>query len=75
MADKEYNEDGYLIVSELYCCHLWEKDTIPCMADWKKDCFSCRFSDFRTPQFIERVEGMQRTEMFKSICRNEQNRK
>ena len=55
MADKEYNEDGYLIVSELYCCHLWEKDTIPCMADWKKDCFSCRFSDFRTPEFIERV--------------------
>ena len=75
MEEKKYNEDGYLIVAETDKCPLWEKDTIPCMAGWDRDCFFCRYSDFRTKEFIDKVENVPKTGEWCSICRNEKNRK
>lgn len=75
MNDKKYDTNGYLIVCEVDSCPLWEKDTIPCMAGWDRDCFFCRYSDFRTKEFIDKVEREPKTGEWCSICRNEKNRK
>ena len=75
MEEKKYNDDGYLIVAETDKCPLWEKDTIPCMAGWDRDCFFCRYSDFRTKEFIDKLENVPKTGEWCSICRNEKNRK
>ena len=74
MNEKKYTKDGYLIVSELDTCPLWEKDTIPCRCGCNNRCFFCRFTNFRTEEFIRRTEEMPRGEPLYSVCRNEKNR-
>ena len=74
MNEKKYTKDGYLIVSEMDSCPLWEKDTIPCRCGCNDRCFFCRFANFRTEEFIRRTEEMPRGEPLYSVCRNEKNR-
>lgn len=73
MNEKKYTPDGYLVVSEVDTCPLWEKDTIPCRNGCRKDCFFCRFADFRTEKFIRHAEEMPLGEPMYSVCRNEKN--
>ena len=75
MNEKKYTKDGYLIVSELDTCPLWEKDTIPCKLGWNNNCFFCRYGKFRTPEYIRYAEDMPRGEPLYSVCRNEKNKK
>ena len=75
MNERKYTKDGYLIVSELDTCPLWEKDTIPCRCGLNNRCFFCRFTDFRTEESIRRAEDMPRGEPLYSVCRNEKNKK
>ena len=75
MDEKKYNEEGYLIVSEMDTCPLWEKDTIPCNLGWNDRCFFCRFGGFRTSEYIRYAEEMPRGGLLHSVCRNEKNRK
>lgn len=75
MEEMKYNEDGYLIVAETDKCSLWEKDTIPCVSGWDRDCFFCRYSDFRTPEFVHFAEKQPRHQKLYSICQNEKNKK
>ena len=75
MKEKKYTPDGYLIVSEMDTCSLWEKDTIPCKSGCNNRCFFCRFGEFRTPEYIRYAEEMPRGEPLHSVCRNEKNRK
>ena len=72
--DKKYNPQGYLIVSELGTCPLWQKDDVPGYLVCEHDCFYCVFSDFRQEDYIRSLEGKDKTEMLYSICRNEKNR-
>ena len=74
MNEKKYTQDGYLIVSEMDSCPLWEKDTIPCRCGWNNRCFFCRFADFRTEETIRRTEEMPKGTMLCSVCRNEKNK-
>ena len=75
MNEKKYTKDGYLIVSEMDTCPLWEKDTIPCRCGCNNHCFFCRFTDFRTAESIRRAEEMPRGEPLYSVCRNEKNKR
>ena len=75
MNKMKYTEDGYLIVSESDKCPLWEKTTRPCFMGCTDDCFYCKYSDFRTPEFIRKAETMPKTEKWYSVCYNEANRK
>ena len=74
MEEKKYTTDGFLIVSENQTCPLWEKDTKPCRSGFTRACFFCKFSDFRTEEFIRRAEEMPRGEILHSVCRNEKNK-
>ena len=74
MNEKKYTPDGYLIVSEMDTCPLWEKDTIPCNLGWNDRCFFCRFGGFRTSEYIRYAEEMPRGGPLHSVCRNEKNR-
>ena len=70
MEEKNYTKDGCLIVSELSCCPLFEKDEFApksCVAD----CFFCKFSDFRKREYIERVENEGQIGVLYSVCHNE----
>ena len=75
MNEVKYTEDGYLIVSETDKCPLWEKDTKPCRSGWTRACFFCKFSDFRTEEFIRQAEAMPCGTKLYSVCHNEENRK
>lgn len=75
MNDKKYDENGYLIISEMDTCPLWEKDAIPSAFDCTKDCFYCRFADFRTEETIIHAKGIPRGTKLYSTCRNEKKRK
>ena len=75
MNGKKYTPDGYLVVSEMDTCPLWEKDTIPCNLGWNDRCFFCRFGGFRTSEYIRYAEEMPRGGPLHSVCRNEKNRK
>ena len=75
MDEKKYTNTGSLIVSESHTCSLWEKTTQPCNSGWTRDCFFCRFADFRTPEFIQRVEDGRINDKLYSVCHNEKNRK
>lgn len=75
MNEKKYTQDGYLIVSEMDTCPLWEKDTIPCNVGYNDHCFFCRFGKFRTPEYIRYAEEMPRGKPLYSVCRNEKNKK
>ena len=75
MDEKKYNEEGYLIVSEMDTCPLWEKDTIPCNLGWNDRCFFCKFGGFRTSEYIRYAEEMPRGGPLHSVCRNEKNKR
>ena len=75
MNGKKYTSDGYLIVSEMDTCPLWEKDIVPCKSGCNNHCFFCRFADFRTEEFIRRAEEMPRGTILHSVCHNEKNNK
>ena len=73
MTDKQYSANGYLVVSELSCCPLFEKDkSAPKICD--RDCYFCKFSDFRKREYIERVETEARGGVLYSVCHNERNK-
>ena len=73
MTEKKYTDDGYLIVTETDKCLLWEKTTLSCSMGCTNDCFYCKYSDFRTPEFIAKVENVPRTGKWHSVCHNEKN--
>ena len=75
MEEKKYTEDGYLIVSEVGKCPLWEIDTLPCRSGYTKACFFCRFADFRTEETIRRAKEMPSGTKLFSVCRNEANKR
>ena len=75
MNDKKYTKEGYLIVSESDKCPFWEKTTQPCNSGWTRDCFFCKYADFRTPEFIQQVEESRINGKLNSVCHNENNRK
>ena len=75
MKTAKYTDDGYLIVSELDSCSLWEKDSVPCYAGCEHDCFYCIHAEFRKDKFIENTRGKPPGETLYSICRNEKKRK
>ena len=75
MDDRAYTEDGLLIVAETDSCPLWEKDSFPCGTVRNKDCFFCKYADFRTQEFRRRAEDLQSTGKLYSVCRNEKNAK
>lgn len=75
MNEKKYNENGYLIISEMDTCPLWERDNVPSIFGCTQDCFYCRFTDFRTEETITRAQQVPRGSKLYSICRNEKNRK
>ena len=75
MNEKKYTEDGYLIVSESDKCPLWEKDTVPCCFGHINDCFFCKFSEFRTAEYIRKVENVPKIGRWYSVCHNEKNKK
>lgn len=74
MNEKRYTEDGFLIVSESDRCASWEKDAQPCRCGCAEDCFFCKFSDFRTPEYRERMVDAAQTGKLYSVCRNEKNK-
>ena len=73
MTEKRYAEDGYLIVSELDRCPLFEKDE-SVRSCGGEDCFFCKFSDFRKREYIEQVENEARKGVLYSVCHNEKNK-
>ena len=75
MAQYSYNQEGFRIVSESDRCPLWEKGSQPCRFGWAEDCFFCRFSNFRTPEYWERIDAETRTGKLHSLCRNEKNKR
>ena len=73
MEEKRYTDDGCLIVSELSCCPYFEKDrSLP--KSCSKDCYVCKFSDFRKREYIERVESEMQVGILYSVCHNEKNK-
>ena len=74
MTEAKYTDEGYLIVSELSKCPLFEKAESErrCSVE---DCFYCKFSDFRKREYIERVESESRRGVLYSVCHNEKNKK
>ena len=75
MSEKQYAENGLLIVSESDTCPLWEKDTKPCRSGWTHACFFCKYADFRTGESIRRAEEMPRGMKLYSVCQNENNKR
>ncbi len=74
LTEKKYTSDGFLYVSELDRCPLFEKESAvrSCRSE---DCFYCKFSDFRKREYIERVETEVRRGVLYSVCHNEKNKK
>lgn len=75
MKDKKYDDNGYLVVSEIDSCSLWKKDANPCYGSCENDCFYCAFSNFRQDDYVQNVAGKATTEPLYSICKNEKNRR
>jgi hypothetical protein len=75
LGEKRYTDDGYLVITETDQCPLWEKTTMPCSMGCTNDCFYCKYSDFRTPEFIAKVENEPRTGKWHSVCHNEKTKK
>ena len=74
VKELKYTNDGYLIVSELYKCPLWEK-SLTCSSGCEHDCFFCEYSDFRKPKYMLEMTNKSAGEKLYSICHNEFNRK
>ena len=74
LTEKKYTSDGFLYVSELDRCPLFEKESAvrSCRSE---DCFYCKFSDFRKREYIERVETEVRRGVLYSVCHNVKNKK
>lgn len=75
MEQSNYTADGFRIISESDGCPLWEKESLPCRCGWAKDCFFCKYSDFRTSEYRERMEAESRTGKLYSVCHNEKNKR
>ena len=74
MEEKRYTEDGCLIVSELSCCPYFEKDqSLP--KSCSKDCYFCKFSDFRKREYIQKVENEALSGVLFSVCHNEKTKR
>ena len=73
LEEKRYTVDGYLVVSELSRCNLFEKDPSARLCN-NVDCFFCKFSDFRKREYIEDLNKETRGGVMYSICHNEKNR-
>ena len=74
VKETKYTSEGYLIVSELHKCPLWEKSK-NCSAGYERDCFYCEYSDFRKPEYMLELTNKPAGEKLYSICHNEGNRK
>ena len=74
MEEKRYTNDGYLIVSELSHCPLFEKDK-SAPRSCGEDCFFCKFSDFRKLDYIEALKIKSPNGILYSECHNENNKK
>ena len=74
MEENKYTSDGYLIVSELSHCPLFEKDSAAPKSSCD-DCFFCKYSDFRKREYIERIENEARGGVLYSACHNDGNKK
>ncbi len=73
--EKRYTDDGCLIVSELGRCPFFERGaSAPKLCEFK-DCFFCKFSDFRKREYIERVKNEARRDVLYSVCHNQKNKK
>ena len=72
--EKRYADYGCLIVSELWQCEYFEKDTSVSAIGGCKDCFFCKFSDFRKREYIDKVESEARRGILYSVCHNEKNK-
>ena len=72
--EKRYAEDGCLIVSELWQCGYFERDASVAPSNCCRDCFFCKFSDFRKREYIDRVESEARKGVLYSVCHNENNK-
>ena len=72
--EKRYALDGCLIVSELWRCPYFEKDASVTASSYCKDCFFCKFSDFRTREYIDKVESEAQKGVLYSVCHNEKNK-
>jgi len=70
-----YSAEGYRIVSEVDHCPFWEKDTVPGYGSGAKDCFFCRYADFRKERYMTRMQGQFAKKPLYSICHHEKNRK
>ena len=73
MIENSYSKDGYLIVSELWHCSLFEKDK-SAPKSCSADCFFCKYSDFRKREYIERLENAAQDGVLFSVCHNENNK-
>ena len=73
MEEKTYTKEGCLIVSELSCCSHFEKDRAA-PNSCSKDCFFCKFSDFRKREYIEHVKNETQVGVLYSMCHNEKNK-
>ena len=72
--EKRRADDGCLIVSELWYCEHFEKDESVTTQSYCKDCFFCKFSDFRKREYIDKVESEARRGVLYSVCHNEKNK-
>ena len=74
ITDKKYNSEGWLIISELSYCPNFDNGKMG-QASCLRDCFFCKFSDFRKREYIEQLETESRDGILFSVCHNEKNRK
>ena len=72
-SEKQYTSDGFLIVSELEKCPFFEASSPS--PSYREDCFFCRFSDFRKPDYIEELKNDASGGVLFSTCHNERNKK
>ena len=73
LDEKKYDSNGYLIVSELSRCDLFERD-LAAPKSCSEDCFFCKFSDFRKPDYIESLKIKSPNGVLYSACHNEKNK-
>ena len=73
MEEKKYPGDGSLIVSELSHCPYFEANP-SAPRSCSKDCYFCKYSDFRKREYIERIESERCAGILYSVCHNENNK-
>ena len=75
MNEKQYTDDGFLVVTETDTCPLWEQGERSKIISPLHDCFFCKYSDFRTIEFIQKVENVPKTGKWQSPCHNPKNKR